>query len=77
MRYREELQMGRVHWGLVIFRNRANSLWMDLLLLSFSYMSIPDGSYFWLWWVLAEAVFGRAMVIAGNLYRSNVVESEP
>ena len=76
VRYREEIQMGRARWGSVVSVAGRVLLWMDLLLLSFFYMSIRDGSYFWVWWVLAEAVLGGAMVIAGNWYRHHVVISE-
>lgn len=77
VRYREEIQMGRARWGSVISVAGRVLLWMDLLLLSFLYMSIRDGSYFWVWWVLAEAVLGGGMVIAGDLYRHSAVKSEP
>jgi hypothetical protein len=77
VRYREEIQMGQARWGSVVSVAGRVLLWMDLLLLSFFYMSIRDGSYFWVWWVLAEAVLGGAMVIAGNWYRHHVVKSEP
>ena len=76
LRYREEIQMGRARWGSVISVVGRVLLWMDLLLLTLVYMSIRDGSYFWFWWVIAEAVLGAAMVIVGNLYRYHVVKSE-
>ena len=77
VRYREEIQMGRARWGSVISVTGRVLLSMDLLLLSFVYMSIRDGSYFWVWWVIAEAVLGGAMVVAGNWYRYHMVKSEP
>ena len=76
LRYREEIQMGRARWGSVISVTGRVLLWMDVLLLAFVYMSIRDGSYFWVWWVLAEGVLGAAMTIGGNLYRYHAVKSE-
>jgi len=76
VRYREEIQMGRARWGTVISVAGRVLLWMDLLLLSFFYMSIRDGSYFWVWWVLAEGALGGAMTIAGNWYRYHAVMSQ-
>ena len=77
LRYREEIQIGGARWGSVISVAGRVLLWMDLLLLSLVYMSIRDGSYFWVWWVLAEGVLGGAMTIWGNWYRCHVVKSEP
>jgi len=77
LRYQEEIQMGRARWGSVVSVTGRVLLWMDVLLLSFFYMSIRDGSYFWVWWVLAEAVLGGAMVIVGDVYRHRVVKSQP
>jgi len=75
VRYREEIQMGRARWGSVVSVAGRVLLWMDLLLLSFFYSSIRDGSYFWVWWIIAEAILGAAMTIAGNWYRARAVKS--
>ena len=46
-------------------------LWMDLLILLFVYTSVRDGSYFFVYWFVAEGVLGVALVAAGaHLRRS-------
>lgn len=76
VRYREEIQMGRARWGSVVSVTGRVLLWMDLLLLSFFYSSIRDGSYFWVWWVISEAILGGALTALGNWYRYHAVKSE-
>ncbi len=73
LRYREEVQMGAARWGSVVAGGGRGLLWMDLLLLSFVYSSIRDGSWFWVWWVLSEAALGGTMFIAGTWYRRHHV----
>ncbi len=69
LRYEEEIQMGEARWDSAAVVAGEVLLWMDLLLLSFVYMSIRDGSWFWVWWVLSQGGLGSAMVIAGVWYR--------
>jgi hypothetical protein len=76
VRYREEIQMDQARWGSVVSVAGRVLLWMDLILLSFFYSSIRDGSYFWVYWVIAEAILGGAMTIGGNWYRYHVVKSQ-
>ena len=76
VRYREEIQMAEARWGSVVSVAGRVLLWMDLILLSFFYSSIRDGSYFWVYWVIAEAILGGAMTIGGNWYRYHVVKSQ-
>ncbi len=71
--FREEIQMGRARRGTVVMAAGRVLLWMDLLLLSFVYMSVRDGSDFWLWWVIAEALLGGSLVLFGSWYRSRAV----
>jgi len=73
LRYREEMQMGEARWGSVAVVSGEVLLWMDLILLSFVYMSIRDGSWFWLWWVLSQGALGAIIVIAGEVYRHHHV----
>ncbi len=73
LRYREEVQMGEARWGSVVAVGGRILLWMDLLLLSFVYSSIRDGSWFWVWWVLSQGALGGAMFIAGTWYRRHHV----
>lgn len=73
LRYREEIQMGEARWGSVAVVSGEVLLWMDLILLSFVYMSIRDGSWFWVWWVWGQGVLGGAMVTAGSWYRRHHV----
>jgi len=73
LRYREEIQMGQARWGSVAVVSGEVLLWMDLILLSFFYSSIRDGSWFWVWWVLSEGALGSILVIAGALYRRHHV----
>ena len=40
-------------------------LWMDLLIALFIYSSLRDGSYFFVYWFVAEAVLGVAVIVAG------------
>lgn len=44
-------------------------LLMDLILLSWVYMSIRDGSWFWVWWCLSQGALGILLVGAGVFYR--------
>ena len=76
VRYREEIQMDQARWGSVVSVAGRVLLWMDLILLSFFYSSIRDGSYFWVYWVIAEAILGGAMTIGGNWYRYHAVKSQ-
>jgi hypothetical protein len=69
LRYSEEIQMGQARWGSVAVVSGEILLWMDLILLSFVYSSIRDGSWFWVWWVVSEGVLGAILVIAGKVYR--------
>jgi len=69
LRYSEEIQMGQARWGSVAVVSGEVLLWMDLILLSFVYMSIRDGSWFWVWWVLAQGGLGGILVVAGTRYR--------
>ena len=48
-------------------------LWVDLLLLAFAYSSVRDGSWFWVWWVLSQAVLGAVMVIGGAWHQRHHV----
>ncbi|MFZ1918307.1 MAG: hypothetical protein WAU58_12085 [Terriglobales bacterium] len=73
LRYEEEIQMGQARWGSVAVVAGEVLLWMDLILLSFVYMSIRDGSWFWVWWVLSQGGLGAILVIAGQLYRRHHV----
>jgi hypothetical protein len=65
----EEIQMGDARWGSVAVVCGELLLWMDLILLSFVYMSIRDGSWFWVWWVLGQGVLGIISVLGGESYR--------
>jgi len=69
VRYQEEIQMGQARWGSVAVVSGEVLLWMDLILLSFVYSSIRDGSWFWVWWFLSQGALGAIMVIAGKAYR--------
>ena len=69
LRYLEEIQMGPSRWGSVSVVCGEVLLWMDLILLSFFYMSIRDGSWFWVWWVLSQGALGVILVISGQVYR--------
>ena len=69
IRYMEEIQMGDARWGSVAVVSGEVLLWMDLILLSFFYMSIRDGSWFWVWWVLSQGALGFILVISGEIYR--------
>ncbi|HUB03159.1 MAG TPA: hypothetical protein VL983_10750 [Terriglobales bacterium] len=69
LRYQEEIQMGQARWGSVAVVSGEVLLWMDLILLSFVYSSIRDGSWFWVWWVLSQGTLGAVVLIAGKLYR--------
>jgi hypothetical protein len=40
-------------------------LWMDLLILLFVYTSVRDGSFFFVYWFVAEGILGLACVAAG------------
>lgn len=73
LQYEEEIQMGQARWGSVAVVSGEVLLWMDLILLSFLYSSIRDGSWFWVWWVLSEGALGGALVVAGSWYRHNHV----
>ncbi len=73
LEFREQIQMGPARRGTVLVVAGRVLLWMDLLLLSFVYMSVRDGSDFWLWWVLAEALLGGTLVLFGSWYRSRAV----
>ena len=44
-------------------------LWMDLLIALFVYTSVRDGSYFFVYWFVAEALLGVALVGAGARWR--------
>jgi hypothetical protein len=69
----EEIQMGEARWGSVAVVSGEILLWMDLILLSFFYSSIQDGSWFWVWWVLAQGALGLITVIGGEIYRHHHV----
>jgi hypothetical protein len=69
LQYSEEIQMGPSRWGSVAVVSGEVLLLMDLILLSFFYSSIRDGSLFWVWWVLAQGALGAICVIAGEVYR--------
>jgi hypothetical protein len=73
VRYEEEIQMGDARWGSVAVVSGEVLLWMDLILLSFFYSSIRDGSWFWVWWVLSQGLLGAILVIGGNVYRHHRV----
>jgi hypothetical protein len=73
LRYREEIQMGQARWGSVTVVSGEVLLWMDLILLSFFYSSIRDGSWFWGWWVLSQGGLGAILVIAGAWFRRHHV----
>ena len=45
-------------------------LWMDVILACFVYVGLRSGSYFFLWWVIAEGVLGFALLGAGLQKRS-------
>jgi hypothetical protein len=69
----EEVQMGEARWGSVAVVSGEVLLWMDLILLSFFYSSIQDGSWFWVWWVLIQGAVGTITVIGGEIYRHHHV----
>jgi hypothetical protein len=69
LRYQEEIQMGQARWGSVAVVTGEILLWMDLILLSFVYSSIRDGSWFWVWWVLSQGALGAIVLAGGELYR--------
>jgi hypothetical protein len=69
VRYREEIQMGQARWGSVAVVSGEILLGMDLILLSFVYSSIRDGSWFWVWWFLSQGALGVITLIAGKVYR--------
>lgn len=48
-------------------------LLMDFLVVWFTYMSVKDGSYFWVWWVAVQGVIGLAAILGGALYRARHV----
>jgi len=48
-------------------------LLMAFLVVWFTYMSVKDGSDFWVWWVLVECGVGLAAIVGGALYRSHDV----
>jgi len=73
VRYEEEIQMGDARWGRVAVVSGEVLLWMDLILLSFFYSSIRDGSWFWVWWVLSQGALGAVTVAAGELYQRHHV----
>lgn len=65
----EEIQMGDARWDSVAVASGEVLLWMDLILLSFFYSSIQDGSWFWVWWVVSQGALGLFAVIGGEIYR--------
>ena len=69
LRYREEIQMADARWGSVAVVSGEVLLWMDLILLSFVYSSIRDGSWLWVWWFLSQGGLGVILVGAGSWYR--------
>jgi len=44
-------------------------LWMDLLIALFVYSSVRDGSYFFVYWFVGEALLGLALLAAGLRWR--------
>jgi hypothetical protein len=49
-------------------------LWMDLLLLTFVYVGVRSGSHFWLYWVVAEAILGVALMVIGMRRRASAID---
>jgi hypothetical protein len=68
VRYEEEVQMSEARWGRVAVVSGEVLLLMDVILLSFFYSSIRDGSLFWVWWVLSQGALGLATLAGGEWY---------
>jgi hypothetical protein len=72
LRRKEELQL-QSRWSTGLVVGGEVVLWMAFLVVWFTYMSVKDGSDFWVWWVLVEGLVGLAAIVGGILYRSHHV----
>ena len=69
VRYEEEVQMEPAVRGSVAMVAGKILLWMDLILLSWVYMSVR----FWVWWFLSQGALGVILVGVGASYRRHRV----
>ena len=72
VRRQEEVQL-RSRWSSGLMVGGGVLLLMDFLVVWFTYMSVKDGSYFWVWWVAVQGVIGLAAILGGALYRARHV----
>ena len=72
--FQEEVQMGRAVPGNAAVVIGKILLWYNLIPFAFIYMSVKDGSNFWLWWVVVEGVVGLASLVGGFWYRSRFLD---
>ena len=70
-RLKEEASFGQRRTGAVLVTVVKILLWMDLLLLIFVYVSLRNGSQFWLWWVVIEGVLGFVLLAIGLYIRGH------
>jgi len=70
---RDEEYLRRPRWSNGLIAAGMVLLLMDFLVVWFTYMSIKDGSNFWVWWVVVQGLIGAGAVLGGTLYRSRHV----
>ena len=66
--------MGPARLGSVMATAGKVLLWMDLIPLAFVYVSVRDGSYFWVYWTVAQAIVGFALLAFGVRKRAMEIE---
>jgi hypothetical protein len=66
----EELLLRQQRRGGVMRTTGKVLLWFDLIIVCFGYMSVRDGSYFYVWWFVGEFLLGAGLMVYGTHIRS-------
>jgi len=69
--------IGRARLGSVMATAGKVLLWMDLIPLAFVYVSLRDGSYFWVYWTAMQGILGFALLGFGVRRRAREIDRSP
>ena len=71
----EEVQLGGDETsGTVLMTVGKLLLWTSLIFLSFVYSGIKGGSYFYVYWFLAQVTTGLTLLIVGRIKRHSLTQ---
>ena len=69
----EEAGIGPARTGHVMATVGKILFWVDFLLLAFVYVGVRSGSFFWVWWVLSQAILAAILMAVGMQKRKHAV----